>query len=480
MIPPVKTNLPVDIPLSFSESGVTSSPDQWWYNFNNKDLNGLIELALEDNLTIKSGWARIKKAEALRTKSRVSQRITANASLTTAMNDTKLLGLVKTYGLSVPASYEVDLFNKLQDLTDAAGSDILTSQYTLESIAQTLASNVGETWFNLLRTNRELDLSNKQIELNATYLELMEIRFAQGQANALDIYQQRQQLANTQLLVPGIKMEKELLKNQLALLLGKAPGTIKIPDPQALPTLPDLPETGLPIDLLDNRPDVKQAFSKLVAANSRLGAAIKQRKPSLKITGEPGFGATNPADLFAGFLCKLGASLLAPIVDGGRIRADISLNKAEVEDLLNQYGQTMINAIGEVEDALIKEKYQKENIIRIKESLEITNATLREAKLRYMNGLSDYLPSISALTTLQALERQLVLSVQKLLSHRISLYRALGGHWSAELTPPSTEESRATVTIESTAAVVNELTTQPTKLKANRTEESTAKTGDLN
>ena len=446
-IQPSKMDLPVTIPLSFSQSGITSSPDQWWYNFNNEDLSLLITTALEDNLTIKSSWARIDKATAFRTKSRVAQRITANAQLTTSIGEGTTTaapmqsGVTKNYGLSVPASYEVDLFNRLQDITDASSSDIMASRYALESIAQTLASNVGETWFNLLRTNRELNLSNKQISLNTTYLELMEIRFAQGQANALDIYQQRQQLANTQLLVPGIKMEKELLKNQLALLLGKAPGTIKIPEPQSLPVLPELPITGLPIELLDNRPDVKQAFAKLVSANSRLGAAIKQRKPSLRITAEPGFGSTTPTDLFSGFLWRLGASLLAPIVDGGRIKADIFQNRAEVKDLLNQYGQTVINAIAEVENALIKEKYQKEKIERIRENLEITEATLREAKLRYMNGLSDYLPSIAALTTLQTLERQLVLALQQLLSHRLSLYRALGGHWSAELVRPSVESA---------------------------------------
>ena len=430
--PPVQPppKMPLELPTSFSTSGITTSPDEWWLNFNDDKLTQLIEKALSDNLSIKSSWAKIDKATALRSKSRVSRRVTANGSLSGNFNDTRTLRLVKTYSLSVPASYEVDLYNRLQNNIDAATSDLLATKYGLETTAQSLAATVGETWFNLLRTNRELDLSSKQIELNTTYLELMEIRFAQGQANALDVYQQRQQLANTRLIVPNIKAEKALLKNQLAILIGRAPGTISLPEPMELPTLPELPQTGLPIELLDERPDVKAAFAKLMAANSRLAAAITQRKPSLKLTAEPGFGSATPASLLSSFLWRLGASLMAPVIDGGRIKADIFQNKAEVEDALNQYGLTIINAIGEVEAALIKEKHQKERIERIEENLEITQDTLREAKLRYMNGLSDYLPSIAALTTLQSLERELVLARQQLLSHRISLYRALGGHWS--------------------------------------------------
>jgi len=433
---PDEIAIPVQVPLSFSTTGTTTSSAKWWENFNDENLNDLVTKALSDNLSIKSGFARIDKARAQLTSSRSRQRITADASLNASIfnngNNSPLnQGTSKSYSLSVPASYEVDLFDRLHNQTNAAATNILLNKYALEAIAQTLAANVSETWFNILRTQKELELSNKQTKLNQTYLELMEVRFSQGQATALDVYQQRQQLANTRLLLPAIKAEKDVLKNQLAILLGKAPGITKLPKPEIMPLLPPLPKTGLPINLLDNRPDVKQAFARILIANSNLAAAISRKKPSLKISAEPGFGSVTPTDLFSGFLWRLGASLMAPVLDGGRIKANIFHNEAEVEESLNEYGSVIINAISEVENALIREKYQKEQIKQIKQNISLTKDTLREAKLRYMHGLIDYLPSITALTALQALERKLVSAQQKLLSHRLSLYRALGGDWSA-------------------------------------------------
>ena len=337
------------------------------------------------------------------------------------------------YDLSMAASYEVDLWNKLRSNVRASSRDSLAARAELEAMAHSLSATVADTWFHLIEQRCQVELLDEQLESGRTLLELLELRLGQGVASALDVYQQRQQLASTRAIIPRLHSQMTLLENQLATLLGRVPKSCSFSVPKSLPELPPRPCAGLPIELLQRRPDVRAARQRVFAADSRVASAVAAQFPSLELSGSTGFSSSSAANLFEDFIWSLGSSLLAPILDGGRRRAELRRSRFAVKEKLENYGSTVLTAIREVEDALAREQYQIEYIEELDENLSLAKATLDEAKARYLNGLSDYLPVLTALVNLQNLQRSRVTAQRELLSLRIGLHRALGGTWMRDL-----------------------------------------------
>lgn len=214
-------------------------------------------------------------------------------------------------------------------------------------------------------------------------------------------------------------------RHQLAVLLGRLPQSSHDLTPAGLPPLPALPETGLPADLLEKRPDVRAALNAVRAENERAAAALADRLPALRLTASAGYSAPDAAVLFDDWLWNIAGNLLAPIVDGGRRRAEKERSRAVVRERLAGSGEVLLNAMREVEDALINESKQGELIARQAEQHAVSRQTLRHARFRYERGLSDYLPVLVALGREQCTARDLVTPRREHLSYRIQLYRAL-------------------------------------------------------
>jgi NodT family efflux transporter outer membrane factor (OMF) lipoprotein len=304
----------------------------------------------------------------------------------------------------------------------------------------TLAAQVAETWFSLLEQQAQAKLLDEQQETGRTFLELTQLRFSQGLASALDVYQQRQQLAATRSEVPLVEAGREVFRHQLAVLIGDPPRALTPPERDTLPPLPPLPPTGLPSDLLTRRPDVRSAHLRLAAADHRVAAAVADRLPALRIGAETGYESRDfdeIENLFDNWIWSLFANITWPVFDGGRRKAEVDRNKAIVKESLGAYGQVMLLALQEVEDALIQERKQAEFLVDLERQVQLARDTLREARMRYANGLSDYLPVLAALESLQTVERSLIVAERQLLSFRLQLYRALGGSWTVELEPPT-------------------------------------------
>lgn len=208
-----------------------------------------------------------------------------------------------------------------------------------------------------------------------------------------------------------------------------------VPGPLALPELPPLPEAGLPADMLASRPDVRAAQARLAAADYRVAAAVADRLPSLSLTGSAGYSAVRSQDLWNSQAWSMAASALAPVFDAGRRAAEVSRTKAKVDEALALYTQTILTAFREVEDALVQERKQREYVESVREQLDLATSTLREARERYSNGLSDYLPVLAAVQSHHQIERELVSARRQLISFRIQLYRSLGGSWPRDLVP---------------------------------------------
>jgi len=447
---------PVAIPERFTAGGAADSgapseerietPDRWWRAFGDPQLDALVDRALDDNLDLRRAWTRLDQARAIARGASAASwpQITADAGLSrqrSVFNVGAPLGLISntatTWTLGLGARYEVDLWRRIASTEDAAALDVRATREDLETAAMTISGRVTELWLGIVGERAGLALLERQEAVTRQFVELVEARFAQGLASALEVYQQRQQLAALTSQRPLIEARISGYRQQLALLLGKAP--VEAPDiaRATLPASPPAPKTGIPADVLGRRPDVRAAQLRVVAADHRVGAAIADRYPSLALSGRIGFQAPDLADFVDSWIWSLASSLTAPLFDGGRRSAEVDRAKAAMEDLLLGYGQVVLQALLDVEAALVNEARQRENLALQEEQLALAQKTLSEAQVRYANGLVDYLNVLTALRTVQQTEQSKLAAERQLLAYRVQLYRALGGAWTRDLEAPS-------------------------------------------
>jgi NodT family efflux transporter outer membrane factor (OMF) lipoprotein len=337
---------------------------------------------------------------------------------------------------SIAAAYEVDLWKKVGNRAAGATVDSLAFRDDVETVAITLVSEVAEAWFDLVLQRAQKKLLTEQLEINETFLELINLRFKQGLASALDIYQQQQLLASRRAQLATIDAAISVLTNRLAVLAGQAPGEVKVAGGDALPSLPAVPGVGLPADLLNRRPDVRAARRRVEAADHRVAAAVADRLPGLRLQGSLSLQNGDIAELIARPLYSILAAITAPLFDGGRRSAEVDRNRAVVEELLANYGQKLLVAMTEVENSLVQEKHQALRIWELEIEAEVAAKALVEARTRYQQGLSDFLPVLTALQGEQRTQLNLLQARRQLISFRIQLLRALGGTWTKELEAP--------------------------------------------
>jgi NodT family efflux transporter outer membrane factor (OMF) lipoprotein len=446
---------PVQVPGAYGESvaGHTAEyPDRWWKAFGDPDLDALMERVERDNLDLKQAWARLAQAEAT-AKSASAARlppVDANASSSRARTwqqappttpdgkpqEEAATGNRHSFGLG--ASYEIDVWGKAAAQARGAKYDRQATRFDVESLAMTLAAEVSEAWFGLVQSRAEKALLEKQIENARTLHELVQARFGQGMANAVDVFQARQQLQATESQLPPVLARIEVLEHQLAVLAGQVPaeGETLSGKAAALPDPATPPATGIPSDLLRKRPDVQSAQHRLAAADQRVAVAVADRYPQFRIQMTTGLSSGSFTGIIEKWVYSLTANLVAPLFDGGRRKAEIRKQKAVVQERLAALGQTFLVAMQEVEDALVSETRQRERVEGVRQQVAISERLVSESRVRYAQGLSDYLPVLNAVETLHRAQRELEAARLALVVHRIDLHRALGGDWTGEMQPP--------------------------------------------
>lgn len=442
---------PVIVPEAFSGGTATSSvaEGRWWTAFDDDALDELQSKAFAHNLDLRRAFLRLERAMAVSDAADAAWWPTLDASGSISQSQrlfpvarnpdgSAQFGVVtqNSGALQLAAGYELDVFGRVKSQTSAAGFELLASRYDVDAIAMSISAQVAEAWYQLVEQRAALALIDAQIAANATYLELTELRFAEGLATALDVLQQRQQVAGSNAQRPLVEARIAVLEHQLAVLLGAPPEHLESPARAAFPALPALPGVGVPADLVRRRPDVRAAEARVVAADYRVGAAIAARFPALRLEGSYGLQILSIAGFFDNIVRSLTASLLAPIWDGGRRAAEVDNARAVLEDAVTAYGQTVLVAFQEVEDALAREKKQREHLVEVDKQVEAAQRTLDEALNRYLAGLDPYLPVLTALRQFQQVEQQRLAAQRQLLSFRIQLCRSLGGSWMRDLERP--------------------------------------------
>lgn len=421
-----EVSLPLETPQLFSDSGTAVVADRWWESFDDGRLQELVDEALSSNLDLQTAWYRLREAEAIagRESAPLWPSLDAEGVAELRRPDGQEEG---DLGLGLVAQYEIDLWGRIRSAVDAERFRAEASAADFHSTALTLSAEVVRTWCQWAEARAQSDLLSKQVETNEQVLRLIRARFGSGRVRSVDILRQRQLTEATREQKILVETEREILRHRLAVLLGRAPRQPLGLEPDSLPALPPLPETGLPAELVRRRPDVQRAFLRLRAADADLAAAISNQYPRLSLTASLSTSNDGAATLFDDWVRSLAANLIAPLFDGGERDAEVDRTRALQNQRLYEYGQATLVAFQEVEDALIGERKQRERIDSLERQAELSGQAYRQLRLEYLNGVGDYIDVLTALDEDQRLRRELVAARLTLLERRIDLYRALAG-----------------------------------------------------
>ena len=433
---------PLTLPDQFSAPGTSPLPDRWWLSFDDPQLTQLIDQALTDNLTLLSTWDKLRQARATARKSgsSLSPDLSLSGSASTSRSEQNdITTTTEAFSLGLVASYELDLWGRVRSTSDAAALDAEAQALDLQAAAITLSAEVASTWYQLAEQQQQMRLLREQREVNEKVLQLIDTRVRTGKTGIADLLQQQHLLEASRGEESQLTASITLLEHQLALLLGKTPGHQVSAAAPELISLGPLPQTGLPATLIQRRPDILSTFTDVLAADKRVAAAIANTYPSISLTARLQTSGAQTSDLFNNWLASLLANLTAPLLDGGSRQAEVSRTRAVASEKVHIYGQTILQALVEVEDALVQEQQQYAHIASLQRQVDLAKQSITQISRRYRKGSVDYERVLSALLSYQNLQRSELSARKSLLLNRIDLCRALGGGW--QLTEPPLPQS---------------------------------------
>ena len=434
----------MDSALSTSPDGsVSTSPSakslgdaKWWTVFQDEQLQVLIRTAIANNYDARIAAERVVAAEAQFGVTRADQlpSLSASGGLTsvrTAETSVQPVYRAESGQLALNASWELDFWGKYRKATEAARADLAATEWGRRATISTLVSNVASAYFQLRTLDLELDITERTLKSRRDSLQLTNLLVNGGSSPLMDVRQAEQLVYTASTQIPTLKKQIEQQENYISILLGQNPGPIdrgqKLVDQQLLPTIP----AGLPSELIERRPDIRQAEEQLIAANARIGAAKAAYFPSISLTGSAGYQSSALSGLFSGpaGLWNTGASAAQPIFEGGRIRSNVHLTESQQRQALLVYRQTTQNAFREVSDSLIAYRRSRE----AREEQQLLTAAAQDASrlshVRYEAGATAYLEVLTNETNYYNAELNLSQARYNEVLALVQIYNALGGGW---------------------------------------------------
>ena len=447
---PDYTKPAIDLPADWRDApadGVQARDARWWKVYGDPVLDSLIDEALANNANVMLAIARVDEARAAlsatsadqrpqvsaganRSRTRVSQRgpTPPPQGVDPQFNDTRV---------AVGVSYEIDLWGRLRNATQAARADLLATEAARETVLITLTSDVAQGYFALRAFDGQLEATRRSLAARTEALGMQKRRFDVGDISEFDYRQLQADVAAERALLPVLELQRAQQENALAVLLGKSPRAIYEgalaagSDPEDR-TVAIVVPAGLPSDLLLRRPDLVQAEQTLIAANARVAVARAAYFPTLSLTGYLGSESVALSDLFTGPAGIWQAALAAgqPIYAGGRIDAQVQAAGARERQALAQYQLAIQNAFRDVRDALVAQAKARERLEAESERVTALRTTLRFARLRYQNGMTGQLEVLDAERNLLAAEQNRIDALRSQRAAIADLFKALGGVWS--------------------------------------------------
>ncbi len=438
----------VPAPESWSGSdvpGASLANLDWWQLFEDEKLIALIETALQNNYQLNIALARIEEARAALGFVRADQFPNLDGAASAGRGNT-LLGtgtqgnINEAFVLAANLGFEIDLWGKLRRSTESARATLLSTIEARNVVTTTLIADVASIYLLLLDLDQRVAIAQSTMHTRQDSLGIIQARFDKGTVPLLDVNQAQIELADAVAELASLERERDQAENALSVLLGQNPGTLDRSEVELAETLniPAIP-VGLPSELLERRPDIRQAERALAAQTAQIGVAKALRFPSLSLTGTLGL-SSNELDDFISSDNKawgISADLLGPIFDAGRGKARVEAEQARTEQLLAAYQLTILRAFQEVEDSLVAiETYKREADARDMQVMAARSAT-KLSRARYDGGVTSYLEVLESERSLFRAELLALATRRAQVVSIVTLYKALGGGW------PTAEEVEA-------------------------------------
>ncbi|MFO0836617.1 MAG: efflux transporter outer membrane subunit [Phycisphaerales bacterium] len=439
--------LAVESPVTSALKNSPATLDSWWKTFNDPMLDSLVDRAVASNLDVKLAEARIREARAQRRFVKADELPKVNASALydrkrNSENSVGSFGSSESYDLfqaGFDASWELDLFGRVSRSVEAADAELAASVESRNAVLVSLLAELALNYIDYRASQINLDIAEKAVAAQASTLTLTESRFSAGLIGELDVARAKAQLETRRSQVPPIKISMAQSAHRLATLLGKPAGSLdeELRSPAALPVISPEIAVGVPADMLRRRPDIRRAERQLAAATARVGVATADLYPRIALSGTLGVQSSQFADLFDinSRYWSIGPSVNWPVFDAGRVRANIAVQDARVEQSLTQYEQLVLASYEETENAMVGFLREQARRASLAASVDANRRALTLAEQLYSSGLADFLNVLDAQRSLFVAEEALTLSEQAVVSNLISIYKSLGGGW--ESLPPS-------------------------------------------
>ena len=408
----------------------------WWRGYNDPVLAELVERGLRDNTDLRLAAARVAEARALLAAQGAAQwpSLDLAASATRSRSLSAVSGRAVVSEVTQPqfqAAFELDLWGRLDALTDAARANLLASETGADAVRLGIAAAVAQAYLGLRAGDARLAVAQRTLASREGALKVAQRRFDTGYSSRLELAQAQAEYRATAQVVPQLQLAIRRQEDALSVLLGDAP--------QALPrgrelvdiAAPALPDAGVPSQLLRRRPDIAQAEAQIAAADASLAAARAQLLPSLRLTGSLGQLESSLLHNDPIRLWSVGGSVLAPLFNRGRLRAQVDAGAARRDQAVLGYQKTVLTAFAEVEDALAAIARLREQGDQAELQRQALAEALRIAHNRYNEGYASYLEELDAQRNLFNAELTVLQLRGDALAAEVNLYKALGGGWGA-------------------------------------------------
>lgn len=410
---------------------------QWWTIFNDPVLESLIDEALENNKDVLIAVSRIEQARANVGYNRADlgpkigvEGVAAKSNL---IQGVKQDDAVNLYSGNTNLYWELDIWGKIRRSTEAARAELLSTFYAKRGIELSLISEVASNYFQLLDYKARLDISEKTFASRDSALTIIEMRYEKGIIPLIDVNQAQVQRSIAQAAIPQFKRLIAQSEHNISVLLGKNPDSISTGSDLLSQRIPDSIPVGIPSQLLTRRPDIAQYEQLYKAQNARIGVAQAMRFPTISLTGLLGVGSTDLSNLVSnGLGWTAGASLVGPLFEWGKNNRRVDIERERAQQALLAYEFSVINALREVQDALIGIQTYQEELLARAEGVRAAQSGRELSEMRYDRGVTSYLEVLE--TQRQEFEAKLGYSQNYhfLLSSYINLYKVLGGGWITE------------------------------------------------
>ena len=446
----------VETPAKWTEaSGANENSlhlNDWWKTFNDPVLNHLINEALLSNLDLKIAQTRIREARAnyWGTIAAGLPSINARNSLLRRGNNINVANQStgagggaapgtsnQTYNIfqnGFDATWELDFFGGVRRAVESADANQESEEENRRDVLVTLLGDVARTYIDLRSNQQMLRVTRNNLQSQEETLQLTKIRRQAGLTSELEVAQSEGLTAETRSQAPAYETTVKQAIHALSILLGHPPGIlVKRLEPEApLPVSTDPGLAGLPTELLHRRPDIRKAERKLSQSNADVGVATAELYPKISLTAFLGLQNTNLTTLTpVGKSWSAASTITMPILNWGRIQANIRAKEALNEQAFLNYQSTVLKAYKEVEDALVAHAQESQRIAALRQAVEAQQLSLNLSTERWRKGLSAYLDVLTAERALLVTQRELVDSQTKQSQQLVALYKALGGGWQA-------------------------------------------------